>query len=62
MCGQIAIFEEHAYSEQVVSLLHLVIAQISTIAATSPEVLLTTLPGEQHTLGLLMSEVLLTLA
>ena len=61
MCGQIAIFEEHAYSEQVVALLRLAIAQISTIGPTSPKVLLTTLPGEQHSLGLLMSEVLLTL-
>jgi methanogenic corrinoid protein MtbC1 len=60
MHGRLAIFEEHAYSEQIQSLLRLTISQINT-DVSSPKVLLTTLPGEEHTLGVLMCEALLTL-
>ncbi|BBP00905.1 MerR family transcriptional regulator [Sulfuriferula nivalis] len=61
MQGQLAIFEEHAYSEQVQAILRATINQLSS-ALMPPKILLTTLPGEQHILGLLMAEAMLTLA
>jgi DNA-binding transcriptional MerR regulator/methylmalonyl-CoA mutase cobalamin-binding subunit len=58
--GEILVFEEHLYSEQINSVLR---ASISTIRNTggSPRVLMTTLPGEEHNLGLLMAEATLCL-
>jgi DNA-binding transcriptional MerR regulator/methylmalonyl-CoA mutase cobalamin-binding subunit len=58
--GEIRIFEEHLYSEQITSVL---LASIATIhhASGTPRVLLTTLPGEEHTLGLLMAEATMSL-
>lgn len=60
MSGEFEIFEEHLYTEQVQALLR---HAISTLPARSgvPRILLTTLPEEQHGLGLLMAEVLLSL-
>jgi DNA-binding transcriptional MerR regulator/methylmalonyl-CoA mutase cobalamin-binding subunit len=58
--GELAVFEEHLYSEQVQGLLRNAIASIQ-LRGHSPRVLLTTLPGEQHGMGLLMAEALLTL-
>lgn len=58
MHGDLQVFEEHLYSE----LLQLVLR--GAVNATprghgTPRVLLTTVPGEQHGIGLLMSEALL---
>ena len=53
--GEIAIHEEHVYSEQVAQLLRQAIGPATHPAAT-PRVLLTTLPGEEHQLGLLMAQ------
>jgi methylmalonyl-CoA mutase cobalamin-binding subunit len=58
MRGELQVFEEHLYTEQ------LQVALRSAINAFprqtgSPKVLLTTFPGEQHGLGLLMVEALL---
>lgn len=60
MSGEFEIFEEHLYTEQVQALLRQAIA---TLPARSgiPRILLTTLPEEQHGLGLLMAEALLAL-
>lgn len=62
MRGQLQVFEEHLYSEVVQSVLRQALASIP-IPATSnpPRVLLTTLPGEPHGLGLLMAEAVLAL-
>lgn len=59
--GQINVHEEHLYTEQVNNLLRGAIATMPTSPAGSPRVLLTTPPGEQHGLGLLMVEVVLRL-
>ena len=59
-CGQLAIFEEHLYSEQLQVLLRVAISQLDVLRK-APRILLTTLPGEQHTIGLLMVEAILTL-
>jgi methanogenic corrinoid protein MtbC1 len=58
--GELAVFEEHLYTEQVETVLRSAVAAIRP-RGRSPRLLLTTLPGERHTLGLLMVEVLLTL-
>jgi MerR family transcriptional regulator, light-induced transcriptional regulator len=58
--GELQIFEEHLYTEQVKSLLRQSINNLPT-GMHRPRVLLTTVPGEQHLLGLLMVEALLTL-
>ena len=60
MSGEFEIFEEHLYTEQVQALLR---QAISTLPASSgsPRILLTTVPEEQHGLGLLMAEALLAL-
>lgn len=62
MSGELQVFEEHIYSES----LQLVLRQaIHALPAhgreAGPRVLLTTLPGESHALGLLMAETLLSL-
>jgi methanogenic corrinoid protein MtbC1 len=62
MRGQMEIFEEHAYTESVQAVLRGALAAIPPSERTdAPRVLLTTLPGEQHGLGLLMVEALLAL-
>lgn len=58
--GRIQIFEEHLYAEQIQHLLRQAIGAMSP-SEQGPRVLLTTLPGEQHKLGLLMAEVCLTI-
>lgn len=58
--GELRVFEEHLYSEQVISVLRTAIATIKHASGT-PRVLLTTLPGEEHSLGLLMVEATLSL-
>jgi DNA-binding transcriptional MerR regulator/methylmalonyl-CoA mutase cobalamin-binding subunit len=63
MRGQMEIFEEHAYIEVVQNVLRSAIASIPHPApsAQAPRVLLSTLPGEQHGIGLLMVEAMLVL-
>ena len=60
MSGEFEIFEEHLYTEQVQALLRQAIASLP-VRSGSPRILLTTLPEEQHGLGLLMAEALLAL-
>ncbi|MES2772016.1 MAG: MerR family transcriptional regulator [Pseudomonadota bacterium] len=58
--GRFEIFEEHLFTELTQRLLRQVIANLPT-QAQSPRILLTSLPDEQHMLGLLMAEALFTL-
>ncbi len=58
--GEISVAEEHLYSEQIASLLRSATNQIM-VEARGPKILLTTLPGELHGLGLLMLEAILTI-
>ncbi len=52
--GAIEIFEEHLYTAQVQSLLQHALGAIMP-SSLAPRVLLTTLPGEEHQLGMLMA-------
>lgn len=58
--GEFSIHEEHLYTEVVQVLLHEALAQLNT-AGPGVRILLTTLPGEQHGLGLLMAACVLAL-
>jgi len=60
MRGELRVFEEHLYSEQITHVLRDAITMIRKSGDT-PRVLLTTLPGEEHSLGLLMAEATLSL-
>ena len=57
--GRVRIHEEHLFSEQVQRVLRQAIATLP--AGAGPRILLTTLPEEQHGLGLLMAEALFSL-
>jgi DNA-binding transcriptional MerR regulator/methylmalonyl-CoA mutase cobalamin-binding subunit len=58
--GEVAVFDEHLYSEHIQNILrNAIIAQPGR--GSTPRVLLTSLPGEKHRIGLLMVEALLTL-
>jgi MerR family transcriptional regulator, light-induced transcriptional regulator len=60
--GQLEIFEEHLYTETMQVVLRGAISAIpEPTRADALRVLLTTLPGEQHGLGLLMAEAVLAL-
>jgi DNA-binding transcriptional MerR regulator/methylmalonyl-CoA mutase cobalamin-binding subunit len=60
--GQMEIFEEHAYTESVQIVLRRGLDAIPPAdPAARPRVLLATLPGEPHGLGLLLAECLLAL-
>ena len=59
--GELAIHEEHLYSQQVENTLRHAIF-LASHDGGPPRVLLTSMPGEQHRLGLLMAEALLTAA
>jgi methanogenic corrinoid protein MtbC1 len=61
MRGELAIFEEHLYSEQIKSLLRQAINSLPVSTSGGPRILLTTVPEERHVLGLLMAECLLSL-
>jgi methanogenic corrinoid protein MtbC1 len=62
MRGQLQIFEEHAYTEEVKVVMRQAISQIPVpLTAARPAVLLSTFPGEPHGLGLLMVEALFRL-
>jgi DNA-binding transcriptional MerR regulator/methylmalonyl-CoA mutase cobalamin-binding subunit len=58
MRGELAVFEEHFYTEQLQVALRTVINAFPRQTG-APKVLLTTFPGEQHGMGLLMVEALL---
>lgn len=58
--GTMEVFEEHLFTELTKRLLRQSIATLPA-GARRPRILLTTLPGEQHLLGLLMAETLFTL-
>ena len=58
LAGRVAIFDEHLYSEHIQNILrNAILAQPGRGA--SPRVLLTSLPGEKHRIGLLMVEAVL---
>lgn len=58
MRGELQVFEEHLYTEQLLAALRMAVSS-SPRQTGVPRVLLTTFPGEQHGLGLLMVEALL---
>jgi len=58
--GDLGIHEEHVYTEAVQWLLRNAIDNLSDVRG-APRILLTTLPGEQHGLGILMVAALLSL-
>ena len=60
--GRIAVYEEHLYSEAVQAVLRSAMVPFQAgLEAHPPRMLLTTVPGEAHGLGLLMAEALMTL-
>jgi DNA-binding transcriptional MerR regulator/methylmalonyl-CoA mutase cobalamin-binding subunit len=60
MQGSLEIFEEHLYTESLQVVLRNAIANVPR-TPVAPRVMLTTLPNEQHGLGLLMAEAMLVL-
>lgn len=58
----ISVAEEHLYTEVVQNILRQSLQPFPHSGDERPRVLLTTLPGEHHTLGLLMAQTMLTLA
>ena len=58
MRGELAVFEEHLYTEHIQIALRTVIHAFPRQTG-APKVMLTTFPGEQHGVGLLMVEALL---
>jgi methanogenic corrinoid protein MtbC1 len=62
MRGRFEIFQEHLYQEQVQVVLRDGLARLPAAAASDrPRVLLSSLPGETHTLGLVMAEAVLAI-
>ena len=62
LAGQLAVFEEHLYSETVQAVLrHAMAREQAARPRQPPRVLLTTVPGEPHGLGLLMAECVMVL-
>jgi hypothetical protein len=60
--GRIAVYEEHLYSEAVQAVLRSALLPFQAgLETRAPRILLTTVPGEAHGLGLLMAEALMTL-
>jgi DNA-binding transcriptional MerR regulator len=57
--GKLQIFQEHFLSQQLIRFLNTEIARLQR-HARKPRVLLATLPGEEHTLGLLMVAAMLS--
>jgi len=60
MRGELRIFEEHLFTECVRAALYTALGGLPA-AQHGPRVVLATLPGEPHSLGLLMAQTLLTL-
>jgi methanogenic corrinoid protein MtbC1 len=63
MRGELEVFEEHLYSEIIQRVLRTAIGTIplADAAQSRPKIVLTTVPQEPHTLGLLMAEAMLAL-
>jgi methylmalonyl-CoA mutase cobalamin-binding subunit len=62
LAGNLAIFEEHLYAEVVQQVLRQALSQLAAQRPPQPpRVLLTTVPGEPHGLGLLMAECAMAL-
>jgi methylmalonyl-CoA mutase cobalamin-binding subunit len=60
--GRIAVYEEHLFSEVVQAVLRSALVPFQTgLEMRAPRMLLTTVPGEAHGLGLLMAEALMAL-
>ena len=60
--GRLAVYEEHLFSEAVQSVLRSAMLPFQAgLESSAPRLLLTTVPGEEHGLGLLMAESLMTL-
>ena len=60
--GSLAVYEEHLYTEAVQSVLRSALVPFqANLETRPPRLLLTTVPGEAHGLGLLMAEAMLTL-
>lgn len=59
--GELAVHEEHLYAQQIENTLRHAIF-LASHRAGAPRVLLTSVPGEQHRIGLLMVEALLSAA
>jgi methanogenic corrinoid protein MtbC1 len=60
-CGNLAVYEEHLYSETLQTVMrHAIFSmpQQSLPSTRTPRIVLTTLPNERHGLGLLMAEAL----
>jgi DNA-binding transcriptional MerR regulator/methylmalonyl-CoA mutase cobalamin-binding subunit len=60
MRGELAVFEEHLYTEQIQAALRSAVTAIQS-QGEAPRVLLTSLPHELHGIGLLMVEALLAI-
>lgn len=58
--GELQVYEEHLYSEEITRVIRESLTAVPAGRQT-PRVMLTTCPGEQHVLGLLMVEALLRL-
>jgi MerR family transcriptional regulator, light-induced transcriptional regulator len=61
MQGRLEVFEEHIYTESVQVVLRNALHHLPTAGVGRPRVLLATVPGEPHGLGLLMAEAVLAL-
>lgn len=63
LLGRLQVFEEHLLSEALQTVLrHALLPLQAASADARPRILLATVPGEEHGLGLLMAEAMLTLA
>jgi methylmalonyl-CoA mutase cobalamin-binding subunit len=58
--GKFAVFDEHLFTEETTRILRQAIAALPR-TGQAPRILMTTLPGETHGLGLMMAEALLAL-
>lgn len=61
MQGRLEVFEEHLYTEAVQVVLRNALHHLPTSGLGRPRVLLATVPGEPHGLGLLMAEAVMAL-
>ena len=58
---EMAIYEEHLFTETMHSVLRTLIEGMPTIPEQRPRILMTTFPAEEHQLGLLMAQALMAL-
>jgi DNA-binding transcriptional MerR regulator/methylmalonyl-CoA mutase cobalamin-binding subunit len=59
--GDLQIFEEHLYAQAITDILQVVHPAANAGLGGGPKILLTTMPGEIHVLGLLLARLVLTL-